>query len=432
MKTKNVSLTIIVLLCSIYMSFGQGYYLPTTIKTPRNISISAQEFYGNDFNAIEKAYWDHEWTKNFNVEILESSTNYYNCHSHAWHIIDGGSIVWINDIDVDKNPIYNVTKYYSGTNATYTQTSSNNREGIKVSYFPKDHSAVTTANPQVFISKWAYGPLVRHQYNQCPYFSGSSIKYYHIPIIGDDLLCNTKSYSTHNISGAYYSWSGNKASFSGSGSTVNATKTSDGSGWIKVNISSPHSGTVVTGIKNTWAGTPTYDYITGPMYTPNNQWAFYTAEPNNLLMGAYYSHTWILNPLNGNVLYPAGRSVDIAFYNSGDYQLIVQGQNACGVGPYRVTGIHVYDSRSLTITPNPASNEATITIESSSGEKNLNETSEWDLEVYNSQQMLVNKMTSIRSNEYRLQTTGWRAGTYIVRVIYGNEILNGKLLIVGH
>jgi len=149
-------------------------------------------------------------------------------------------------------------------------------------------------------------------------------------------------------------------------------------------------------------------------------------------MEAQYTHTWVLNPLNGNVLYPAGKTVDIAFYNSGDYQLMVRGQNECGTGPNRVTGIHVYDARSLTITPNPATNEAIITIESPSTEKTPDETIEWDLEVYNSQQMLMSKATRIRGNQYRLQTTGWRTGTYIVRVIYGNAVLNEKLIIVGY
>ncbi|MGF1587163.1 MAG: trypsin-like peptidase domain-containing protein [Bacteroidales bacterium] len=261
-------------------------------------------------------------------------------------------------------------------------------------------------------------------------------------ISGPSLLCSSdKIYNLGSLPvGLEATWSFSPAYLVNSSTGVGtsailrmASSSSSGKGTITFSIKRPGCENIITKVaKEIWVGAPSYEFISGPMYTPNNQWAFYTAEPNNLLMNAYYSHTWILNPLNGNSIYPAGRTIDIAFYNPGDYQLMVRGQNECGTGPNRVTGIHVYDTRSLTITPNPATSEATFTIESSSGEKNLNETNEWDLEVYNSQQMLVKKMTRIRSNEYTLQTTGWRAGTYIVRVIYGNEILNGKLLIVGH
>lgn len=73
-------------------------------------------------------------------------------------------------------------------------------------------------------------------------------------------------------------------------------------------------------------------------------------------------YTWILNPLNGNSVYDYGWSCDIAFYNSGSYQLVVQAQNTCGPGPYTGTGVYVYDSKSLSITPNPSNVEVTISI----------------------------------------------------------------------
>ena len=258
-------------------------------------------------------------------------------------------------------------------------------------------------------------------------------------ISGPSLVCNSNStFSLGSLPpGSSVTWarSSNLTYVSGQGTAnyiVRATSPgTSGTGWVQASIISACENVDIS--KDVWVGPPSYDFISGPQYTPNNQWAFYSAEPDNHLMEAQYTHTWVLNPLNGNVLYPAGKTVDIAFYNSGDYQLMVWGQNECGTGPNRVTGIHVYDARSLTITPNPATNEAIITIIGSTlEEESLDETIEWDLEVYNSQQMLMSKATRIRGNQYRLQTTGWRTGTYIVRVIYGNAVLNEKLIIVGY
>ena len=75
--------------------------------------------------------------------------------------------------------------------------------------------------------------------------------------------------------------------------------------------------------KTVWVGAPVISSISGPTSTPNNQWATYTAQLQSAL-SAPTAYNWILNPLNGNSVYYYGSTCDIAFYNSGTYQLVVQ------------------------------------------------------------------------------------------------------------
>jgi hypothetical protein len=51
------------------------------------------------------------------------------------------------------------------------------------------------------------------------------------------------------------------------------------------------------------------------------------------------------------------------------------------------------------------------------------------LEVYDSFQSLKLKNTKLKGKEYKIQTSGWKEGVYIVRVKYENEILQGKLVV---
>jgi hypothetical protein len=83
----------------------------------------------------------------------------------------------------------------------------------------------------------------------------------------------------------------------------------------------------------------------------------------------------------------------------------------------------------LLLSPNPATGETTLTIETVSEEKTFDETAEWDLEVYSETQLLKTKQTSLRGQSAKIQTAGWKEGVYMVRVNYNGEVLTGKLLV---
>ena len=249
-------------------------------------------------------------------------------------------------------------------------------------------------------------------------------------VTGPSFVCSSSaSFTVNNLpSGATIVWNQGpyltRTSEQGS-NPCTFTSTGSGSSWVRATLITD-CGNVPLTDKAVWAGTPVISSVSGPAYTPNNQWAAYYAQPNNPAMGAS-DYSWTLNPLNGNSVYDNGWNADIAFYNSGNYQLVVRGQNTCGWGNYTVTGIEVYDSEGLSIFPNPASGEVTLTIETSD-EKEL-PVSGWDLEIYAPNMMLKEKKTSLKDNKTIINTSGWQEGIYMVRVKYGESLITGKLVV---
>jgi hypothetical protein len=82
----------------------------------------------------------------------------------------------------------------------------------------------------------------------------------------------------------------------------------------------------------------------------------------------------------------------------------------------------------LMISPNPSTNVTTISVEPSE-EDIPDETTSWDLEVYDQSQALKAKKEKIMSRSTCLNTSGWKEGIYIVRALYNGEILTGKLVV---
>jgi len=248
---------------------------------------------------------------------------------------------------------------------------------------------------------------------------------------GPTLVCSAgAAYTVSNVpAGCTIIWTPgpnlNRISAQGS-NPCTFSSTGNSLSWIRVTINS-NNGIVTLPKYYVWAGTPVFNSISGPSSTPNYQWATFYAEPNNPHAEAT-NYTWILNTLNGNSVYPYGRSVDIAFYNSGYYQLVVRAQNTCGTGPYYWRGVYVYDSYYLMISPNPATNETTITIVSDS-DKNFDETAEWEMEIYSLTQILIEKKTKLKGQSTKIYTSSWKKGIYIVRVKYKDVLLNARLLV---
>ena len=131
--------------------------------------------------------------------------------------------------------------------------------------------------------------------------------------------------------------------------------------------------------------------------------------------------------------YSTSGSGDLDYSNlqEGFYLIWARGYNECGWGDWTEMELEFVECSlmRLTITPNPATGETTLSIESESEEKTIDETVEWDLEIYNNTQMLTAKKTKLKGNEYRFNTSGWKDGVYMLRVNYKNEILTGKLVV---
>ena len=259
-----------------------------------------------------------------------------------------------------------------------------------------------------------------------------------VTLSGPDLVCNSGSTFTANYppSGSTISWDVTQSllEVTSGGSTATPSiraKSSSTAGFGKVVVKFTSNGfTTALPSKDVNAGGPVISGISGPTTTPNNQWATYYAvlETN---LSAPTAYNWILNPINGNSVYNYGSTVDIAFYNPGTYQFVVQAKNACtgaGYGPYYVTGLSVYDALRISISPNPATGETTLKLVSENSDAPVALT-EWDYEIYDLMQSLKEKKTKLKTAETKISTSNWKDGVYIVRAIVGEKIITEKLVV---
>ncbi len=424
-------------------AFGQ--YQNTTVQTPKGVTVDALQFIYwayNDFDADEIEYWNDWWTNSYNCRILANSTMYYNCHGYAWYDIEGrmsqSDLRWINDVDEYSNPIYNVTKYYSGTNKSYTEVGTSTNH-LRVSYFPRDHSAVTTEDEDSLISKWAWGPLVKHPIAQCPFYPNSQIKYYRLwPQIDgtETALCQDQERtftSNTTISGSTYAWSkdNNLLDYvSGAGTTSYRIKAKSGAGnaYLQLQITTPSGEVATSDYKYVWVGVPILN-VSGP----GNGYTYHTytfyANPNSNSIPS--SYTWILNPLNGNYVYNYGSYADIAFYNTGYYQVISRAQNTCGTGEYSWKGISISSGKSYTLSPNPASGNVTITVSDSdsyqSNDINMQLTT-YTVSIFNFYGILQSSVKKTGTN-FTIPVGNLKEGSYIVRINNGTETKSLTLMI---
>ena len=118
---------------------------------------------------------------------------------------------------------------------------------------------------------------------------------------------------------------------------------------------------------------------------------------------------------------------------NGYVNIIIKAENTCGMGVYSAPAMQFSTSSCggmmLIISPNPTSTETTLSIESTSEEKTVDETVEWELEVYSPAQTLKEKKTKLKGKSTTIQTQSWKEGVYAVRVKYKDEILTGKLVV---
>ena len=249
------------------------------------------------------------------------------------------------------------------------------------------HGTITGTGTSVTLHTDCSATVQVRAYNEiCDIYSSydaANITINYGPISVSDLICySSTTASIQNVPNTTITWGGTNVAYpsGNTGTTVivrAAGSTTSNTGTITASFTIDDTPYTVS--ETVWVGAPKIDYVSGPTYTPNFQWATYYAQPNNYLMAAT-DYEWILNPLNGNSVYDYGWTADIAFYNSGYYQVVVRAQNTCGWGSYAVLGVEVYDSKSLAISPNPSNGEITLAIESTD-EKEFLTGEEWDFEI---------------------------------------------------
>ncbi len=138
-----------------------------TVYTPNSTPVRAYSVLG-ELTAGQMEYVNNDARYSFpEAEFISNSSWKYNCHGYAWHISEGGTHVWIDNPGDD-------TYWADGSYGKATDP-----KGAKVSYgSAEDHSAITATQTGQVISKWNYGPLMRHAPQHCPFNDTSDIHYY--------------------------------------------------------------------------------------------------------------------------------------------------------------------------------------------------------------------------------------------------------------
>lgn len=85
-----------------------------------------------------------------------------------------------------------------------------------------------------------------------------------------------------------------------------------------------------------------------------------------------------------------------------------------------------YYCYNLRLTPNPATDETTLELLDASG---IKADVTWDVEVYDQLQILKLKTDKSKKSNFKINTSNWKDGVYIVRVNIGKEIISGKLVV---
>jgi hypothetical protein len=199
--------------------------------------------------------------------------------------------------------------------------------------------------------------------------------------------------------------------------------TGSGNAWVRADI---HIGDLVYTMPQVLcsAGTPTIMSIYGPTYVQSGTYynTYYAyAEKDCWNFGTNYYFWSIGTSTSDNWTY-------ISFDNSGHYTLEVTACNPCGCGNSATLEIDVYDGYRLTFSPNPSTDETTVSVESTSKES-IDANLEWNLEVYDQGRQLKAMKTKLKGKESKLNTSGWREGVYIVLAKIKGQTITGKLIV---
>ncbi len=246
-------------------------------------------------------------------------------------------------------------------------------------------------------------------------------------ISGPTLVCTSgASYSITNLPpGATITWtqSANLSRSSAQGSNpCTFTATSSGTGWIGATITNG-CGEVTLPRRDVYTSELPAPVLSGNYVVKCGYQLTYRVDDTNAMNGdSFYWDSDILSIRNET---SPTCTVWGDFDGSGYISCTV---TACGIKKTTTRNINVIMCDYLMISPNPSTNVTTISVEPSE-EDIPDETTSWDLEVYDQSQALKAKKEKIMSRSTCLNTSGWKEGIYIVRALYNGEILTGKLVV---
>ncbi|MGD9978879.1 MAG: M4 family metallopeptidase, partial [Bacteroidales bacterium] len=278
---------------------------------------------------------------------------------------------------------------------------------------------------------------------------------YQYQISGPSTVCSSGStFSVSNpptIDSIIWSIGPNLTIYSGQNSNSPIIKaTGTGNSWVQARLVTG-CGSLTLPQRTVWAGIP--DYTQLDIYANNSGGshiilacdytsadALYAGSSGHAIgIDAYewdmpYANNWdIYEEYGGGGI--DMRYVEIEYWESPPPSTEVIGiraHNTCGWSPWRNIIVNVENHCSrlyMSFSPNPTTGETTLTIQSSSEKEILDVNQEWDLEVYTQTQVLKAKKIRLKGSSTVINTSGWQEGVYVVRALYNNEVITGKLIV---
>jgi len=206
----------------------------------------------------------------------------------------------------------------------------------------------------------------------------------------------------------------------------NFIATGSGNGWVRAVITDgDYEYTTPQAFCS--AGSPTIMYLDGPTTVQTYSNTSYCAEKDVWNLNAQYY--WSLSQ-DGIYTSPTNRNFTNIMFETPDHNTILEvaACNSCGCSDNYYLEIDVNGYYRLMLSPNPSTAETTVSIGSTSGES-IDANVEWNFEVYDQGFQLKARQTKIIGKEFKLNTSGWREGVYIVRANYKGKFLTEKLVV---
>jgi hypothetical protein len=430
---------IIVILLTIFNIETFAQYSSTTIKTPKGTNVTAGTFTGTDFTTTEKNDIKNYWLNYYNNEIsyIGEATKKYNCHAYAWHVIEAGNEVWINT--PEDNRYWNDTSYIEvydhETNLKVSYGGPCYYYSSEFGYYADwcDHSAVTTSQPNYFISKWGACCLFEHNKDNCPYDS-QDLHYYKLsdPVIystTSGVLCEnvqrTFSETKFTDIDLTYDWNcTNPLTEVGDDDesiyVVEGTSQS-GQGIVSLAVTTP-SGTTVFGNNETVWVVTAHDLDVyceggegGPVGYSYPLWVNPYYYGDNITWGSY----------------PAAEITDLGwgyagiyFDSPGYYTIWAYTDNSCGTGNPGYTYFNAFE---YFLSPNPASDQLTITV-SDNNSSNVTSNKIYEISILDMYGTMKSQNT-YSGESFIIPVHNLKDGNYFVKINYGKTSVTKQLII---
>ena len=400
----------------------------SNVSTPKGNSVTA--YIVPEMTDTERQYYDNQYSA-LNRTLLyyfndnRSSSKRFNCHGYAWNMSEGGPVRWIGYYVTTDEDVYM-------TDGSYIRVCNEIYPG-KVSWVGGDHSAITTATPGRWRSKWNMFPLMEHNKDDTPF--GTNYAYYASTKISgstSSLCSGTRIFSVKNIPGATYSWTHSATvtpvgPTNTSNLTVQRNGSSNGAAWAQVQITTPCSGTSATSRIDFTVGLPAQpgsiterlvDYYQGKLQleiaaVPGA--TSYRWYKDGVLQTTSYG-TFIQMPITQDLC------------NIG-YGIEVEALNGCGTSPKRYQGVYVpCDESYFILSPNPASSDVTVSSNQTKTQSAQNQAID-EIRIFDFQGNLKKHQKFDKVKTARINIATLNNGTYFVEVTNGNYKERHQLLI---